>query len=93
MPYSHQSQNTSGTGTLHVLLAALLLAFSARCGMSILIADWIHTSNELLRHLMAKHAPTVPKHQVISQSAEDVQNVENAPAVSVAMSSPGREIS
>ena len=45
----------SSAGSLHVLLAALLLVFPARRSMSILISDWIHTSNDLLGRLMAKH--------------------------------------
>jgi hypothetical protein len=49
--------------------------------MSIPISEWIHTSNDLLRRLLAKHATAAPNYQIISQSAEDVQNVENAPAV------------
>jgi hypothetical protein len=31
---------------------------------------------------MEKHAAVAPNVQIISQSAEDVQNIENAPAVS-----------
>ena len=52
--------------------------------MSILISDWIHTSNDLLGRLMARHVPAAPNYQVISQSVEDVRNIENAPAVSMA---------
>jgi len=52
--------------------------------MSILISDWIHTSNDLLQRLMSKHASAIPNYQIISQSAEDVQNIENAPAISMA---------
>jgi len=51
--------------------------------MSILASDWIHTSNDLLRRLAAKHAPAAPNYHIISQSADDVQNIENAPAVSM----------
>ena len=52
--------------------------------MSILISDWIHTSNDLLQRLMSKHASAIPNYQIISQSAEDVQNIENAPAICMA---------
>lgn len=48
--------------------------------MTLQVSDRIHTSNDLLRRLMAKHASC---YQVIVQSAEDVQNIENAPAFSV----------
>ena len=51
--------------------------------MSILISEWIHTSDDLLRRLMAKHTSAVPNYQIISQSAEDVQNINNSPAVSM----------
>ena len=51
--------------------------------MSIPISDWIHTSNDLLRHLTEKYAPPPPGYHVIAQSVEDVQNVENAPAISM----------
>jgi hypothetical protein len=61
--------------------------------MNILISDWIHTSNDLLRRLMAKHASAAPKHQIVSQSAEDVQDIENASAVGMALSRPGGGVS
>ena len=51
--------------------------------MSILISDWIHTSNDLLRRLSEKYTPPPPGYHVIAQSAEEVQNVENAPALSM----------
>ena len=41
------------------------------------------TSNDLLRSLVAKHASATLNYQIIAQSAEDVQNIENAPAVSM----------
>jgi hypothetical protein len=50
--------------------------------MSILISDWIHTSNDLLRRLMAKHTAAL-NYQIVAQTTEDVQNIENAPAVSM----------
>ena len=53
--------------------------------MSTLVSDWIHTSNDLLRSLAAKYAPATPNYHIISQSADDVQNIENAPAVSMGM--------
>jgi hypothetical protein len=51
--------------------------------MSILKSDWIHTSSDLLRCLMSKHSAPALNYQIVAQSAEDVQNVENAPAVSI----------
>lgn len=41
------------------------------------------TSNDLLRSLVEKHSRADPNYQIIAQSAEDVQNIENAPAVSM----------
>ena len=41
------------------------------------------TSNDLLRSLVAKHASATLNYQIIAQSAEDVQNIENAPSVSM----------
>lgn len=41
------------------------------------------TSNNLLRGLMAKHSPPGLNYKIIAQSAEDIQNLENAPAISM----------
>ena len=41
------------------------------------------TSNDLLRRLIAKYPGPILYYQTIAQSVEDVQNVENAPAVSM----------
>ena len=51
--------------------------------MSILQYDSGPTSNDLLRSLAAKHSPPDLNYRIIAQSAEVVQNVENAPAVSM----------
>ncbi len=51
--------------------------------MSILISEWIHTSNDLLRGLMAKQTSAALNYRIVAQSAEEVQSVENAPAVSM----------
>lgn len=51
--------------------------------MSSVVYDSGLTSNDLLRSLMAKHSPPGLNYQIIAQSAEDVQNLENAPAVSM----------
>ena len=51
--------------------------------MSLLISDWIHTSNDLLRRLMSKHSAPALNYQIVAQSAEEVQNTGNAPAVSM----------
>lgn len=51
--------------------------------MSTLQYDSGPTSNDLLHRLVAKHSPTTLNYQIIAQSAEDVQNIENAPAVSM----------
>jgi hypothetical protein len=42
------------------------------------------TSNDLLRELIARHANDPLNYQIVAQSAEDVQNLEDAPAVSMA---------
>jgi hypothetical protein len=41
------------------------------------------TSNDLLESLVAELAPAALNYQIVAQSAEDVQNIENAPAVSM----------
>ena len=41
------------------------------------------TSNDLLRSLMAKRSGSDPHYQIIAQSAQEVQDIENAPAVSM----------
>jgi len=41
------------------------------------------TSNDLLESLIAQHASAARNYQIVAQSAEDVQNIENAPAVSM----------
>lgn len=45
--------------------------------------DEILISNELLRNQLAEHASTSLIYQIVAQSTEDVQSVENAPAVSM----------
>jgi hypothetical protein len=52
--WTHRHVSAS-TGSLLVLLAALLLVFAARCGMSRLLYDSGPTSNDLLFNLIAKH--------------------------------------
>ena len=51
--------------------------------MSTLEYDSGPTSNDLLHRLVARQTRPEPNYQVIAQSLEDVQNVENAPAVSM----------
>lgn len=41
------------------------------------------TSNDLLNNLMAKHAPLALNYQTVVQSAEQVQDIQNAPAFSM----------
>ena len=41
------------------------------------------TSNDLLHDLIAKHSGAEANYQIVAQSAEDVQNIENAPSVSM----------
>jgi hypothetical protein len=49
--------------------------------MSIRQNDSGSTSNDLLSRLAAKQSPPALNYQIIAQNAEDVQNIENAPAV------------
>lgn len=51
--------------------------------MSTLEYDSSPTSNDLLRRLVANQAVPDLHYQVVAQSADDVQNIENAPAVSM----------
>jgi hypothetical protein len=69
---------------LHVLLAALLLDFYASPRMSILQYDSGPTSNDLLRDLIEKRRSVALNYQIIAQSADDVQSIQNAPAVNMA---------
>jgi hypothetical protein len=41
------------------------------------------TSNDLLQKLVSKNTGIAPNYQIVVQSAEDVQNIENAPAVAM----------
>ena len=51
--------------------------------MSTLQYDSGPTSNDLLRRLVEKHTPATQKFQIIVQNADDVQNIENAPAIGI----------
>jgi hypothetical protein len=51
--------------------------------MSSLQPDSGPTSNDLLHDLVAKHAQAEVNYQIVAQSAEQVQNIENAPSVSM----------
>ena len=51
--------------------------------MSIQQYDSGPTSNDLLERLVAKSTPGARHYQIVAQSAEDMQNIENAPAVSM----------
>jgi len=41
------------------------------------------TSNDLLHEPLAKHSVSNLNYQIVAQSAEDMQNIQNAPAVSI----------
>ena len=41
------------------------------------------SSNELLRNQLAEHASTSLHYQIVAQSDEDVQSIDNAPAISM----------
>jgi hypothetical protein len=51
--------------------------------MSIALYNSGATSNDLLQKLLAKNADMAPNYQIVVQSADDVQNIENAPAVAM----------
>jgi len=51
--------------------------------MSTLEHDSGSTSNDLLNHLVETQSTQELNYQIIAQSADDVQNIENAPAVSM----------
>ncbi len=51
--------------------------------MSIPQYDSGTTSNDLLERLVAESTPPALNYQIVAQSAEDVQNTRNAPAVSM----------
>jgi hypothetical protein len=51
--------------------------------MSIPQYDSGPTSNDLLESLVAERTPAALNYQIVAQSAEDVQNIESAPAVSM----------
>ena len=70
-------------GSTHVLLAPLSLAFNARRRVSTPHHNSYSTSNDLLRRLVAKHTTIVEKYLISGQGAENVQNAENAPVISM----------
>jgi hypothetical protein len=51
--------------------------------MSTALYDSGATSNDLLHKLVAKNADITPNYQIVVQSADDVQNIENAPAITM----------
>lgn len=51
--------------------------------MSTLQGESGPTSNDLLHDLVAKHYGADVNYQIVVQSADDVQDIENAPAVSI----------
>ncbi|HVU46736.1 MAG TPA: hypothetical protein VHD85_11455 [Terracidiphilus sp.] len=52
--------------------------------MSKAISDSLRTSNDLLNELTERHAPSALNYRIVAQSAEEVQNIQNAPTVSMA---------
>jgi hypothetical protein len=47
------------------------------------MSERVLTSNDLLHRLIAERTPAALNYQIVAQSADDVQNIENAPAVSM----------
>jgi len=54
-------------------------ATNAGAGGCSLEDDSYFTSNDLLRHLIANQSRTELNYHVVSQSADDVRDIENAP--------------
>lgn len=69
--------------SLYVLLEALLLVFHAGRGMTIAQHHSGPTSNDLPCRLVAQYPGQIRYYQLIAQSVEDVQDIENAPAACV----------
>ena len=65
------------------MLAEVLLGFPARRTISIQRYDSGPTSNDLLESLVAGNTATAVNYQVVAQCAEEIENIENAPAVSM----------
>ena len=51
--------------------------------MSITLYDSGPTSNDLLSSLIAKHAAVTLNYQIVAPTAEDVQDIDNAPAITM----------
>lgn len=67
-----------------MLLETVLLVLIKRGGMSATACDYFClTSNDLLHKLKERHSPQSGLYTIIAQCADDVRNVENAPAVSM----------
>jgi hypothetical protein len=73
----------ASTGSLHVLLAALLLVFDPRCSMSGQFNNSGSTPDDLVSEAGVRHSPVALNYQIVAQSLEDVRNIQNAPAVSM----------
>jgi hypothetical protein len=48
-----------------------------------IVQDSGPTSNDLLQSLVAKHVTGTLAYQIVAQSAEEIQDIDNAPAVSM----------
>jgi hypothetical protein len=62
---------------VHVVLAEILLVFTARSGMSTTIYDSGPTSNDLLARLISERA--AQNIQVIARGTNDAENIEGCP--------------
>jgi hypothetical protein len=60
-----------------------------------ILQDSVPTSNDLLSSLVAKHAPATLNYKIVAQSAEDVQDIDNAPAITMGTLPPqdGKDLS
>lgn len=73
----------TSTRSLQVLLAALLLVFHGSRRVRPPYPASVLTSDHLLHELLAERSVAALNYQIVAQSAEDVQNIQNAPAVSI----------
>jgi hypothetical protein len=74
----------ASTGSLHVLLAALLLVFDPKYSMSVQFNNSGLPPDDLVSEACLRNSPVALSYQIVAQSLEEVRNIQNAPAVSMA---------
>ena len=66
-----------------MLFPPILLVFASRSRMTNISNESGPTSNDLLRTLMDRNSDLNPQYEIVAQSAEEVQSIDNAPAISM----------